>query len=124
MGKIRPNWTPFPVFISGPLPETPEKSRFSVRVENTSYNGSVCQNTAYFDLTQWPPTALESRSILTHAFTHLTPEKAEKTQIWRSFFKRQVRKNEVFQVVERRKPVRGAGASAPGVHEACGAGRR
>ena len=80
-GKIRLNWASFPVFIYGPLPETLEISLFSVRVENTLVYHSVCQNTADFDLSQWPPKALESMLFSPPCLPHPAPEKAEKTRI-------------------------------------------
>ena len=80
-GKISPNWPPFPDFGSRPLPEIPVKCPVSVRVENTPFNRSVCQNSPDFDVSYGLLMALESRIILTHAFTHPAPGKAEKTRI-------------------------------------------
>jgi hypothetical protein len=63
------------------MPEIPASSFFFVRVENTSEYRSVCQNTADFDLAQWPPKALESRLFWPPVLPHPAPEKAKKTRI-------------------------------------------
>jgi hypothetical protein len=55
-------------------PGNPEKTFFSVPVENTLLNRSVCQNNGDMPLSQSPPKALESRLFSPPVLAHPDPE--------------------------------------------------
>ena len=67
LAKIRPNWAPFPIPLSG-------KPRKIVRfedVKNTHNYRFFCQNTAYLHLIKCTPKALKSRRILPYVLPRL-----------------------------------------------------
>jgi len=60
--------------LSKKIPGKPDNSFFSVPVENTPLNRSVCQNTAENHPSQSPPTALEPRHFSPPNLAHPDPE--------------------------------------------------
>jgi len=84
--ELSPNWAPIPFFRSGPIPETPVKCFFSVRVKNKHNLSSVCQNSPDFDVSYWSPRAFKPRLILAPDFTHPAPGSGLKTPIVWIFF--------------------------------------
>lgn len=74
--KISPIRPPFPVSVSGPMPENPGLSPFSVPVEKKPNCCAVCQNTAELHLAQTLSKALKSCRFLLPVSPHLGPKKA------------------------------------------------
>ena len=73
--------------LSTTIPENPDNFLFSVPVENTPLNRSVCQNKGEMHLSQSPPKALESRHFLSPNLAHTGPETLPECEYGGRFFR-------------------------------------